>query len=211
MEVLLTDVLVFGGAFNPPTNAHIELANQARMFLHYDKVIFVPSKLTYIKYEQRKDFAFQDAVRLEMLRKISRNREWMVVSDYEINQASQPRTYDTLCFLKQQGFQPRLLFGSDKLLELETGWKHVEDICHEFGIVCMERNNDDCKHIIENDSYLSTLKDYITIVHTTDSYQSLSSTKIRKLFLEKKYEEIEQYIPKELNGLKDYSLERDTL
>ena len=207
----MSNVLVFGGAFNPPTNAHIELANQARMFLHYDKVIYVPSKLTYIKYEQQKDFAFKDDVRLKMLNDISNDQKWMIVSDYEINQEKQPRTYDTLCFLKQQGYQPHLLFGTDKLLELETGWKHVEDICHEFGIVCMERNNDDCKQIIENDSYLSSLKDDITLVHTTDSYQSLSSTKIRKLFLEKKYEEIEAYIPKELNGLKDYSLERDTL
>lgn len=207
----MNDVLVFGGAFNPPTNAHIQLANEVRQQLNYPYVIYVPSKMSYIKHEQHKDFAFKDVVRYEMLEQIANDNYWMKVSNYEITSNTQPRTYDTLLHLKQLGYNPHLLFGSDKLIELETGWKHIEEICKEFGIVCMQRNNDDCASLIENDSYLSTLKEYITLVTTQTNYQSLSSTQIRHLFLEKKYDEIKQYVPLELNGLQDYSLEKDTI
>lgn len=211
MEVLLTDVLVFGGAFNPPTNAHIELANEVRQQLGYNHVIYVPSKMSYIKEEQCKDFAFKDTIRFEMLCKIALEREWMIASDYEINSDTQPRTYDTLRYLQRQGYRPHLLFGSDKLKELKTGWRHVEDICSDFGIVCMQRNHDDCFSQIKSDPFLRNLKDGITLVTTRTDYQSLSSTKIRQLFIEKKYEEISKYVPKELHGLKGYDLKKDTI
>lgn len=207
----MNDALVFVGAFNPPTNAHIQLANEVRQQLGYQHVIYVPSKMSYIKDTQHKDFAFKDIVRVNMLERISQDNDWMIVSDYEITLDSQPRTYETLCHLKEQGYDPHLLFGSDKLSELQTVWRHVEDICKKFGIVCMRRNNDDCTSLINNDPYLSSLKQYITLVTTQTNLQTLSSTKIRQLFLQGKYEEIEQYVPKELNGLKDYSLEEDTI
>ncbi|MBQ1383447.1 MAG: nicotinic acid mononucleotide adenylyltransferase, partial [Solobacterium sp.] len=35
-------VLYFGGAFNPPTRAHIELADLVRQELGFDKVLFMP-------------------------------------------------------------------------------------------------------------------------------------------------------------------------
>ena len=47
--------LFFGGAFNPPTVAHVELANYVRKYLDYDKVVFVPSKDKYIKNEENKE------------------------------------------------------------------------------------------------------------------------------------------------------------
>ena len=74
--------LMFGGAFNPPTIAHIQLAEYAKKMTKSDVVIFVPTKMTYIKNDQQKDFAFNDEVRYEMLQKIASTREWMVVSDF---------------------------------------------------------------------------------------------------------------------------------
>ena len=66
-----------------------------------------------------------------------------MVSDYELKEENQPRTYQTLCYLKEKGYACKLLFGSDKLPELKTGWKHVEEIAKEFGIVCMARYDDE--------------------------------------------------------------------
>ena len=62
--------LAFFGAFNPPTKAHIDLAEFAMNVTGRDDVIFVPSKMEYIRYEQKKDFAFSDASRIEMLKRI---------------------------------------------------------------------------------------------------------------------------------------------
>ncbi len=199
--------LVFGGAFNPPTRGHIELADYARKAVGFDYVVFVPSKMTYIKEDQGKDFAFNDISRLEMLERIAEKREWMRVSDFEINAEKQPRTYETLCRLKETtGMELKLLFGSDKLPELETGWKFVDRITKEFGIVCMVRNNDNTQEMIENNAYLNSISSYITIVSTPETYQNVSSTAVRKEIAQyiALRHHLEQMVPEELEGLKDY-------
>lgn len=195
----MTKALVFGGAFNPPTIAHIQLADFARNKTISDKVIFVPSKMTYIQNEQRKNFAFDDETRLKMLNKIAQSNPWMEVSDYEILSPIQPRTYQTLCHLRDLGYQCELLFGSDKLLELETGWMHIDEIAQEFGIVCMRRSNDDCCCLIDNDPYLHHLKQYITLVETPASFQNVSSSQVRELLREKRLYEAERLLPQELD------------
>lgn len=198
--------LMFGGAFNPPTKAHIDLAYCALKQCGRDKVIFVPSKMQYIRDDQKKNFAFTDAERLDMLKRISGNRDWMCVSDYELCCESQPRTYTTLKYLKSTGYDCSLLFGSDKLAELETGWRHVPEIAEEFGIVCMSRNADSCRTMIRESTFLHNIAQYITVVDTPDEYRDISSTKVRGHFLAARDEidEISRMIPEELNGLKEY-------
>ncbi|MBE6123420.1 MAG: nicotinate-nicotinamide nucleotide adenylyltransferase [Erysipelotrichaceae bacterium] len=198
--------LACGGAFNPPTRAHIELADYARQYLGFDKVIFIPSKMSYITEEQGKDFAFDNETRLGMLRKIAGNRDWMEVTDYEIRADHQPRTYETLCFLKEQGYEVRLLFGSDKLPELEHGWRHIPELCREFGIAVMSRNNEDVHALIDRDPYLSGLKEFISVIPTPDTYQDVSSTKVRQQIA--LYRQARKYIvrtlPEELGDLSEY-------
>ena len=203
--------LVYGGAFNPPTRAHIELAEFAMNETGADKVIFVPSKMRYIEEDQKKDFAFSDSERLEMLRKIAETREWMEVCDYELVSQDQPRTYVTMCHLRSLGYECRLLFGSDKLPELQSGWRYVDELCREFGICCMERNDDICNKIIENDPYLKTLKPYITIIRTPTDFRHVSSTKVRLLYpiLRQNLTEISELIPDELNGLREFLLKEE--
>ena len=45
-------VLFYGGAFNPVTKAHVELANYVRKKLCFDAVLFVPTKDKYIKHDE---------------------------------------------------------------------------------------------------------------------------------------------------------------
>ena len=113
--------------------------------------------------------------------------------------------------MKEQGYACRLLFGSDKLPELKTGWKHVEEIAKEFGIVCMARYNDDCEKMIADDSYLSNLSQYIEIVHTPKEYHHISSTEVRKQFLIAKdaIQILRDTLPKELHALNNYLFSED--
>lgn len=210
MEVLLIKALMFGGAFNPPTIAHIQLAEYAKKMTKSDVVIFVPTKMTYIKNDQQKDFAFNDEVRYEMLQKIASTREWMLVSDFEIKAETQPRTYITLLHLKDEGYACKLLFGSDKLKELKTGWMYMKEITEQFGIVCMKRRNDDFQSIIDNNPYIKSISPYIDMIDTPDDFQMISSSIVRHLFDEGKYKEIDSLIPEELNGLRNYTKD-DTL
>ena len=198
--------LVFGGAFNPPTKAHVDLALSAMEQTGFEKVIFVPSKMRYITEAQQKDYAFDDHARLAMLRRIAEGKTWMEVSDYELTCAEQPRTYRTLCHLREEGYECRLLFGSDKLTELQTGWKHVEEIAAEFGVVCMERYEDDCRRIIDEDPYLSKLRDRITVIATPAEYHAVSSTAVRAEYMRMcgSFRKLQEMVPAELEGLKEW-------
>lgn len=196
-------VLVFGGAFNPPTIAHIDLAYEAMKTLRYDGVVFVPTKSTYIEDTQHKDMAFSNEERLSFLNAIAQNRDWMEVCDYEIVSRKQPRTYETLCYLKTKGYDCKLLFGFDKLIELETGWRYVPEILKEFGAVCFNRNGSDAMHYIRNDAYLKQFEPYITVLDAPVRYQAVSSSTVRQTLLKigQSAEELREGLPDELVNL----------
>ena len=192
--------LAFFGAFNPPTKAHIMLAELARVKTGRDKVIFVPSKMLYIRDEQGKNLAYPDEQRLRMLRSIAKSRPWMEVYDGEIRQIKQPRTYETLCALREEGKVCSLLLGSDKLPELEHGWMYVRQIAEEFGIVCLKRNGDDIVRLISEDEYLSSLAPYITLIDSPDEMQFVSSSAVREriIGIRRLKEELKSMVPPEI-------------
>ena len=198
--------LAFFGAFNPPTLAHLSLAEFALEQTGREEAVFVPSKATYIQQDQGKDFAYSDQTRLAMLRSAAQSRPWMRVTDWEIRQETQPRTYFTLCALRGQGVEASLLMGSDKLPELSTGWRYVEDIVREFGIVCLARGQDDCEALIEADPFLRRLAFGIQVLHTSDTYRNVSSTAVRRRVLQIRAlrEEIRAMAPMEILPLLDF-------
>ena len=172
--------LAFFGAFNPPTSAHLSLARFAMERTGAEQVIFVPSRAAYIREDQGKDFAYSDEQRLTMLHTAAASRPWMRVYDGEIRQDEQPRTYTTLCRLRDEGLTASLLMGSDKLPELEKGWRHVREIAEEFGIVCLTRGSDECERMIREDPYLKTLAPYIRVLETPEETRNVSSTAVRQ-------------------------------
>ena len=146
-----------------------------------DGVLYVPSKSSYIRGEQGKSFAFTDAARLGMLQAVADHNPWMRVIDREVFSEVQPRTYDTLCSIRDSGYQPALLMGSDKLPELEHIWKHVEEITEQFGIVCMCRGMDDVQKMISEDPYLKSISAGITMLQTPPALRKISSTAVRSI------------------------------
>lgn len=193
-------VLAFFGAFNPPTVAHVELARHAMLETGREGVVFVPSKAAYIRNEQGKDFAYTDAQRLGMLHRLAEGRDWMEVTDRELRAEAQPRSYDTLCALRAEGYDPALLLGSDKLGELEHIWLHVEDIAWEFGFVCVGRGTDACEKLIAEDAYLRSLAPYIHLVEAPEALRDVSSTAVRKRLsqIRQLEAEVRQLVPEEI-------------
>ncbi len=199
----MVQALAFFGAFNPPSVAHLRLAEFALRETGREKVVFVPSKSVYIRREQGKDFAYGDGQRLEMLHRAAERRPWMAVTGWEMEQPRQPRTYETLCHLRGEGIQAALLMGSDKLPELEHGWRHVEEIAREFGIVCMSRGTDECRQMILEDSYLRALSPWITVLDTPRQTRGVSSSAIRRRVSEirRLTDEISTLVPPEIMPL----------
>ena len=172
-------VLAFFGAFNPPTVAHIALAEEAMARTGREAVVFVPSRADYIRHAQGKDFAFSGQARLDMLAACAAARPWMRVCDWELYQRAQPRTYETLRYLRGAGMDAMLLVGSDKLKELQTVWRHTDKIAREFGFCCLTRGEDDVRAMIENDPFLRALN--ILVIETPPDTRGVSSTAARRL------------------------------
>ena len=192
--------LAFFGAFNPPTAAHLGLARFALEAVGAEQVVFVPSRSAYILDSQGKDSAYSGEQRLAMLRAAAEARPWMAVSDWELRLGRQPRTYETLCHLREEGDPPALLMGSDKLAELETGWRHVPEIAREFGIVCLSRGGDSCARMIRESAFLSSLSPWIRVLETPEATRSVSSTEVRQKVREirRLREELSALVPPEI-------------
>ena len=195
----MKNVLAFFGAFNPPTRAHLELAGFARQETGADGVVFIPSRTDYIRNDQGKDSAFSNTARLEMLNTLAESRPWMRVCGWELQQEAQPRSYTTLCHLRDEGYAPSLLLGSDNLRQLSSGWKYVPEIAREFGIVCLARNTDSCRSIVREDPLLSSLSDCITVLETPDEWKQVSSSAVREALRQPQDpEKLERMIPGEI-------------
>ena len=201
--------LAFFGAFNPPTLAHLDLARYAMEKTGKDTVVFVPSRSVYIRETQGKDFAFADGERLEMLRAAARTRPWMEVTNWEMTRERQPRSYETLCHLREEGTDAALLMGSDKLAELEHGWKYVKEIAEEFGIVCLERGGDDCGKMIRESGFLQAIAKHIQVLKTPEATRHVSSTRIREMIT--RGESPDGLVPEEILGLPEMKRREHTM
>lgn len=197
-------ILAFFGAFNPPTRAHVCLSRHAMLITRADGVLFVPSKMEYIRDFQKKSGVFSDAERLDMLSLIAAARPWIKVTDMELKAPSQPYTYDTLCRLKDSGLSPKLLIGSDNLAGLDQCWYRAESILTEFGVVCVRRAGDDANAMINGLPRLDRLRAHIDVVDAPYDWRYLSSTRARSLIAQTPpdIEALRAIVPEELEGLK---------
>ncbi len=192
--------LAFFGAFNPPTNAHILLSERAAAETGAEKVLFVPSKSRYIRDVQGKDFAYSGERRLAMLQRAAETRPFMEVWDVELRAPEQPRTYHTLCRLREAGRDSSLLLGSDKLPELEHGWLYADRIAGEFGIVVLTRGGDECGRMIRESAFLSGIAGDLTVIITPEETRGISSSAVRRLVMspEDRRAEIAAMVPEEI-------------
>lgn len=195
-------MLAFFGAFNPPTNAHIELAKLAKEQTGSDVVLFMPSKSSYIVDEQKKNFAFNDEERMQMLYNLCvHNQPWMHYRADDIYSLKQPHTYDTLC--KLQKLYPNasisLLIGADQMFGMEKNWMHVYQIATEFGIVGLQRFGYDMDALLSQ-QFWKDIRQFVQIVETPDNTQWVSSTEARAYIqsIKKSNEHLKTIVPEEI-------------
>lgn len=182
-------ILVFCGAFNPPTVAHLHAAQLAMKSTNADALVWVPSKTDYVTHVQGKSILLGDKAKSDALAAMlyTETGAWrsgcenQYISQYELKAIVQPKTIETLRHFQEEypNCQFRLLVGSDKLPELETGWVNSEELLDSFGIVVLQRNSDNVQGIIENTPFLFKHKKAIEIVSPGILEQSLSATMVR--------------------------------
>ena len=185
-------IAVFGGSFNPPTIAHINLAKQIlNNIKNIEKVIFVPVSTKYSK-----SGLASDQCRFSMLKKICNNEKNIEVSSIELDSQRQLYTIETLEKLTKQNPENELYFviGTDNLKELES-WNNASSLLQKYKIIVLERDNDKMEDIIENNQFLKQNKNCFIKLDKIDKI-NLSSSYVRERIKNK--DDIKGLVPKEI-------------
>ena len=185
-------IAVFGGSFNPPTIAHIDLAKQIlQKTENIEKVIFVPVSTKY-----NKSGLAPDEERFNMLKTICDTEKGLEVSSIELDSSRQLYTIETLEKLQEQNPNYAIYFvlGTDNLKELET-WHTAGKLLENFKVIVLERDNDSMENIIENNNFLKEHKNSFIKLERIERIE-LSASYIREKL--KNGESISDLVPKEI-------------
>lgn len=121
-------LIVFGGSFDPPHNAHVELPILAMQKVGAEVVVYVPAAISPLKRGQVPTPAEH---RLAMLRLAIEGVEHTTILTDELNRMEEPSyTIDTLEALLPKlspGVTVRLLIGGDQLRDFHR-WRSYERI-----------------------------------------------------------------------------------
>lgn len=184
-------IAIFGGSFNPPTIAHINLAKQILdKMKNIEKIIFVPVSTKY-----NKQGLAPDEDRLELLKTICQDHPNMEVSSLELNSPRQLYTIETLKIMQKQNPDKTIYFivGTDNLKELET-WHAANEILQQFKIIVLERDNDIMEKIISNSLFLKQYRE--SFIKLKFNKIKLSSSYIRQKV--QMGEEIKELVPEKI-------------
>lgn len=116
---------IFGGTFDPPTKAHVAIANAALENLSLDRVIFLPANQNPHKQETVPTPA---EIRVEMLRAVVEVNDAFSIDLCEIERRGLSYTYDTLQYLSEKLKDSELYFiqGADSLISFPRWYKYEE-------------------------------------------------------------------------------------
>lgn len=183
---------IFGGVFNPPHIFHFAIAqNILNEKSDFEKIIFVPTGNKYNKTQ-----IIDAEHRYNMLKMICDQNPKFDVTRFEIDNISQPFSYQTLDYFKTLYSNYELFFitGTDNI-KYFSSWKKPEYILNNYKLIVYERGHDKLNEIIEADNFLSTYKDRIQNANC-DVYTNLNSSFIREKILQHK--NISYFLPNEI-------------
>ena len=178
----------FGGCFNPPTIAHMEIAQKAIEECNLDKIIFVPMGNKYSKSDLI-DFKF----RYEMLKIYCSSNSKFEVSSMQENQIDKTYAIDTFKEIEKEynDSENFYIMGIDNFIKMKN-WKMHQELIENYQYIVFKRDE-----LLEDKKYNN--------VRFIDLNLDISSTDVRKLIRENKlvqkllYKDVEQYIKN--NGL----------
>jgi nicotinate-nucleotide adenylyltransferase len=165
---------VFGGAFDPPHNAHVTLATTALAELALDALHVIPTGKAWHKARTLSPAAD----RLAMTRLAFQDIPRVVVDDREIKRAGPSFTIDTLRALQTENpsAQLYLIMGADQFAAFKQ-WHQWQEIL-QIAIICIAgRTHFDCS----NDQF-DALKEHKNRILTLPMPpMAVSATQIRQL------------------------------
>ncbi len=184
---------ILGGTFNPIHTGHLIIAEQAYDEFGLDKVLIMPSGISYLK----KDMEIPEgSVRLRMARLATEDNPHFEVSDMEIRRGGNTYTADTIEELNKLHPENEYFFitGADTLHEMGY-WIDPERIFKGCTVLAAVRNNkrpEDLKEDIER--YKEQFCAKIELMHTLNI--EISSSMIREYI--KRGRSVRYYVPEKV-------------
>ena len=185
-------IIIFGGTFNPPTRAHLDIATEALYYLDAEKVLFVPVSDLY-----KKDDVEISYHRVNMLNLAIGNFRRLEIDFTEVDSVKLTYTYETIEKIKSQ-YQDKelfLLIGADNLEDFKN-WKNQRSIMENCSLLVVNRNNSSIDEIIESNEILTEFKD--KIIEAPIEEIGISSTEVRNRIASGKLEGLENLVDKEV-------------
>ncbi len=160
---------ILGGAFNPPHNGHLVIAQDILDALKLDKIFFIPTNIS----PHKEDGGITGEMRLEMVKLEISDNDAFEVLDLEIRRGGTSFTIDTVRELKKRYPEDELylIVGSD-LANAFSSWKDSQKLKQELKIIVANRKE---YPLGDEDSYL------IVDIRQVE----LSSSQIRELIKNK--------------------------
>lgn len=168
-------IIVFGGAFNPPTIAHKEIYFHIKKYVDFDKFVYLPVSNLYTKSS-----LIANIHRINMLELMAEDMDNVYVSDLETNDSDFLGTYHSLLRL-QEKFNDEVAFviGADNLANIRK-WKNADSLLAEFKFIVINRNKIDINTVLEKNKQLAKNKENFIILPGFD--MNISSTIFRETF-----------------------------
>ncbi len=162
----------FGGSFNPPTNAHIMLAEKIINECKLDKVIFVPMGDFYPKNNLAKS---KD--RFNMLKIACKDKDNMEVSDIELKSQENLHAIDAFMLIEKNypNDDRYFIMGADNFVNIKN-WKESEMLINNYKFIVIEREKINLKEYIEK-NYKKQKENFIVIENS--GYKDHSSSNYR--------------------------------
>ena len=185
-------IVIFGGTFNPPTRAHLDIATEALYYLDAEKVLFVPVSDLY-----KKDDVEISYHRVNMLNLAIGNFRRLEIDFTEVDAVKLTYTYETVEKIKSQ-YQDKelfLLIGGDNLEDFKN-WKNQRSIMENCSLLVVNRNNSSIDEIIESNEILTEFKD--KIIEAPIEEIEISSTEVRNRIASGELEGLENLVDKEV-------------
>ena len=192
----------YGGCFNPPTLAHIELAQNAIKKYKLDKLFIVPVGKHY-----KKENLASEEQRLEMLKLAIRGCEKIEILPIELNQNKNFTASEIFGIIEQKysNSENYFIMGADNFANLDK-WNNSEVLIQKFKYIILERPGYDIKKIIAQTPKLKTFRKNFNVLENKEN--AISSTYVRQLLQQGKYDELDNYIPQEV---KKYLLKKSII
>lgn len=160
--------LIFGGSFNPPTKAHLNIINKLLSIYPDSHILLLPVGNDYFKPEL---IDIKD--RMKMLELMIKSNDQVSISDLEakshfkgtlasLNELS--KTHDNLVYV----------IGMDNLLKIKK-WIRYEELIQKYPFIIMNRKGNDEHH--EIDHMFEGIKHQFTFV---DFDEDISATEARE-------------------------------